>query len=192
MAQRSSDLGRRCRPEGRVSRKANTTVLSKNSSVPSKIWIHRRRHFTTFHSVEDELQNAGCVCHGCGYSHRQNYGKKSVSIYRCRLSMIEKLRTFFFHNYCFHNFFFSIILSVTVCPSIRNLNAFYGGVLNYRKYAPPKLIVRTYICGMFPFAKPPIGLILHTCICIHISITPKKNGFELWIHDMSNRWSPKH
>ena len=24
----------------------------------------------------------------------------------------------------FHNYFFSIILSVTVCPSIRNLNAF--------------------------------------------------------------------
>ena len=21
---------------------------------------------------------------------------------------------------------------------------------------------------------------------------PKKNGFELWIHDMSNRWSPKY
>ena len=21
---------------------------------------------------------------------------------------------------------------------------------------------------------------------------PQKNGFELWIHDMSNRWSPKH
>ena len=33
------------------------------------------------------------------YSHRQNYGKKqNVSIYRRRLSMIEKLRTFFFHN----------------------------------------------------------------------------------------------
>ena len=31
---------------------------------------------------------------------------------------------FFFHNYCFHNCFSSIILSVTVCPSIRNLNAF--------------------------------------------------------------------
>ena len=31
------------------------------------------------------------------YSHRQNYGeKKNVSIYRRRLSMIEKLRTFFF------------------------------------------------------------------------------------------------
>ena len=53
------------------------------------------------------------------YRTRQNYGKKNVSIYRRRLSMIEKLRTFFFHNY-----FFSIILSVTVCPSIRNLNAF--------------------------------------------------------------------
>ena len=50
--------------------------------------------------------------------------KKNVSIYRRRLSMIEKLRTFFFHNYFFHNYFFSIILSVTVCPSIRNLNAF--------------------------------------------------------------------
>ena len=35
-----------------------------------------------------------------------------------------------------------------------------------------------YICGMFPFAKPPIGLILHTCICIHISITPKKTGLN--------------
>ena len=30
------------------------------------------------------------------YSHWQNYGKKNVSIYRRRLSMIEKLRTFFF------------------------------------------------------------------------------------------------
>ena len=30
------------------------------------------------------------------YSHRQNYGKKNVLIYRRRLSMIEKLRTFFF------------------------------------------------------------------------------------------------
>ena len=58
------------------------------------------------------------------YSTRQNYGKKNVSIYRRRLSMIEKLRTLFFHNYCFHNLFFSIIMSVTVCPSIRNLNAF--------------------------------------------------------------------
>ena len=32
-------------------------------------------------------------------------GKKNVSIYRCRLSMIEKLNLFFFHNYCFHIFF---------------------------------------------------------------------------------------
>ena len=32
----------------------------------------------------------------CVYSHRQNYGKKNVSIYRRRLSMIEKLRTFVF------------------------------------------------------------------------------------------------
>ena len=32
---------------------------------------------------------------------------------------------------------------------------------------------------MFPFAKPPIGLILHTCICIHISITPpQKKGLN--------------
>ena len=32
---------------------------------------------------------------------------------------------FWFHNYVFHNYFFlSIILSVTVCPSIRNFNAF--------------------------------------------------------------------
>ena len=46
--------------------------------------------------------------------------KKNVSIYRRRLSMIEKLRTFFFSIIIF----FSIILSVTVCPSIRNLNAF--------------------------------------------------------------------
>ena len=37
--------------------------------------------------------------------------KKNVSIYRRRLSMREKLRTFFFHNYFFH-IFFSIILSV--------------------------------------------------------------------------------
>ena len=34
---------------------------------------------------------------------------------------------------------------------------------------------------MFPFAKPPIGLILHTCICIHISITPPKK--RVWIVD---------
>ena len=25
-----------------------------------------------------------------------------------------------------------------------------------------------------------------------LTITPQKNRFELWIHDMSNRWSPKH
>ena len=40
------------------------------------------------------------------------------------------------------------------------------------------IVVRTYICGMYPFAKPPIGLILHTCICIHISITPQKRGLN--------------
>ena len=50
--------------------------------------------------------------------------------------MIEKLRTFFF----FHNYFFPIILSVTVCPSIRNLNAFKGGILNYRKYVSKDLV----------------------------------------------------
>ena len=51
--------------------------------------------------------------------------KKNVSIYRRRLSMIEKLRTFFFSIIIFSIIiFFSIILSVTVCPSIRNLNAF--------------------------------------------------------------------
>ena len=76
------------------------------------------------------LYNVIYIYNVCTYSHRQNYEKKiNVSIYRRRLSMIEKLRTFFFHNYCFHNccfhnYFFSIILSVTVCPSIRNLNAF--------------------------------------------------------------------
>ena len=59
-------------------------------------------------------------------------------------------------------------------------------------YMPLKPAIDIHNIWMFPFAKPPIGLILHTCICIHISITPKKNGFELWIHDMSNRWSPKH
>ena len=54
------------------------------------------------------------------YSHRQNYGKKKVSIYRRRLSMIEKLRTFFFHNYCFHNFhnYFLFHNSVGDCMSI--------------------------------------------------------------------------
>ena len=46
------------------------------------------------------------------------------SIYRRRLSMIEKLRTFFFPIIIVSIFFFPIILSVTVCPSIRNLNAF--------------------------------------------------------------------
>ena len=35
------------------------------------------------------------------YRNRQNYGKKNVSICRRRLSMIEKLRTFFCHNYFF-------------------------------------------------------------------------------------------
>ena len=51
--------------------------------------------------------------------------KKNVSIYRRRLSMIEKLRTFFFSIIIFSIIIcFSIILSVTVCPSIRNLNAF--------------------------------------------------------------------
>ena len=58
----------------------------------------------------------------------------------------------------------------------------HSGTNKGKTIAPPKLIVvRTYICGMYPFAKPPIGLILHTCICIHISITPQKKGFELWI-----------
>ena len=42
--------------------------------------------------------------------------KFNVSIYRRRLSMIEKLRTFFFHNYCFHNCFFHN--SVGDCMSI--------------------------------------------------------------------------
>ena len=51
------------------------------------------------------------------YSHRQNYGKKNISIYRRHLSMIEKLRTFFFHNYCFHNYVFSLN-SVGDCMSI--------------------------------------------------------------------------
>ena len=41
--------------------------------------------------------------------------EKNVSIYRRRLSMIEKLRTFFFHNYCFHIFFHN---SVGDCMSI--------------------------------------------------------------------------
>ena len=51
--------------------------------------------------------------------------EKNISIYRRRLSMIEKLRTFFFSILIFSIIiFFSIILSVTVCPSIRNLNAF--------------------------------------------------------------------
>ena len=52
------------------------------------------------------------------YRNRQNYGKKNVSIYRRRLSMIEKLRTFFFlHNYFFHNYFF-FHNSVGDCMSI--------------------------------------------------------------------------
>ena len=45
-------------------------------------------------------------------------------IYRRRLSMIEKLRTFSFSIIIVSIFFFSIILSVTACPSIRNLIAF--------------------------------------------------------------------
>ena len=57
-------------------------------------------------------------------------------------------------------------------------------------YMPLKPAIDIHNIWMFPFAKPPIGLILHTCICIHTSINPPKNGFELWIHDMSNRWSP--
>ena len=58
------------------------------------------------------------------YRNRQNYGKKKVSIYRRRLSMIEKLRTFFFPIFFSIIIVFSIILSVTVCPSIRDLTAF--------------------------------------------------------------------
>ena len=55
----------------------------------------------------------------------------------------------------------------------------HSGTNKGKTIAPPKLIVvRTYICGMYPFAKPPTGLILHTCICIHISITPKKRGLN--------------
>ena len=51
--------------------------------------------------------------------------KKNVSIYRRRLSMIGKLRTFLFSIIIVSIIcFFSIILSVTLCPSIRNLNAF--------------------------------------------------------------------
>ena len=59
-------------------------------------------------------------------------------------------------------------------------------------YMPLKPAINIHNIWMFPFAKPLIGLILYTCIYIHISIIPKKNGFELWIYNMSNRWNPKH
>ena len=45
-------------------------------------------------------------------------------------------------------------------------------------YMPLKPAIDIHNIWMFPFAKPPIGLILHTCICIHISITPKKKGLN--------------
>ena len=45
-------------------------------------------------------------------------------------------------------------------------------------YMPLKPAIDIHNIWMFPFAKPPIGLILHTCICIHISITPKKTGLN--------------
>ena len=41
-------------------------------------------------------------------------------------------------------------------------------------YMPLKPAIDIHNIWMFPFAKPPIGLILHTCICIHLSITSKK------------------
>ena len=59
-------------------------------------------------------------------------------------------------------------------------------------YMSLMFVINIHNIWIFPLAKSPIGLILHTYIYIHIFITPKKKGFELWIHDMSNRWSPKH
>ena len=51
--------------------------------------------------------------------------EKKYFNYRRRLFMIEKLRTFFFSIIIVSIIiFFLIILSVTVYPSIRNLNAF--------------------------------------------------------------------
>ena len=47
-------------------------------------------------------------------------------------------------------------------------------------YMPLKPAIDIQNIWMFPFAKPPIGLILHTCICIHISIPQKK---RVWIVD---------
>ena len=76
------------------------------------------------------------------YSHRQNYGeKKNVSIYRRRLSMIEKLRTFFFSIIIVSILVFSIILSVTVCPSIQKFECILRGNIElYRKYVSKDLV----------------------------------------------------
>ena len=41
------------------------------------------------------------------------------------------------------------------------------------------IVTDTYICRIYPFANPPIGLILHICIYIDISIIPKKKKFNL-------------
>ena len=65
--------------------------------------------------------------------------------------------------------------------------------MNYRKYVfkdmvyAPKFSIDIYNIWMYFFAKLPIGLILYFYIYIYIAITPKKNGFELWIYDMSKR-----
>ena len=59
------------------------------------------------------------------YSHRQNYGEKTRFNLQAPPVYDRKVTNLFFSIIIFSIIiFFSIILSVTVCPSIRNLNAF--------------------------------------------------------------------
>ena len=59
------------------------------------------------------------------YSTRQNYGKKKRFNLQAPPVYDRKVTNLFFSIIIFSIIiFFSIILSVTVCPSIRNLNAF--------------------------------------------------------------------
>jgi hypothetical protein len=108
---------------------SNTHVRSGNAPLVILV-IPYSYHFMIFHSCTTIIiyinwYSMRFIDFGLQHPTELWKKKKNVSIYRRRLSMIEKLRTFFFfHNYCFHNCFSSIILSVTVCPSIRNLNAF--------------------------------------------------------------------
>ena len=71
------------------------------------MWSHVRLDTRYMMVLSDGIQLQG--------SHRQNYGKKNVSIYRRRLSMIEKLRTFFFSIIIVSIIIVSIIIG-DLCP----------------------------------------------------------------------------